>query len=116
MSDFMHPDASHRSNIFSDRGVARYFHGRTQIRYDFNDLLRLALTREDARTSMLIQGAPGAGETALLEEMALDALEKRWGIVEINFDDLYNRAHVAQTLGKPYVSSKQISFKGDIIG
>ncbi len=114
MSQFTYPEDSHRSNIFADRGVATYFHGRTQIRYDFNDLLRLALTREEARTTMLIQGAPGSGKTALLEELALDAIEKRWGVVKINFDDLYNPVHMAQTLGKPYVSSKQTSFKADL--
>ncbi len=114
MSDFMHPEDSHRSNIYVDRGVATYFHGRTQIRYDFNDLLRLALRRKEARTTMLIQGAPGAGKTALLEEMALDALKKRWGVVEINFDDLYNPVHMTQTLGKPYVSSKQTSIRADL--
>ncbi len=46
--------------------------------------------------------------------MALDALEKRWGVVRINFDDLYNPVHMTQTLGKPYVSSKQTSIKADL--
>ena len=62
---------------------------------------------------MLIQGAPGAGKTALLEEMALDAMEKRWDVVEINLDDLYNPIHMAQTLGKPYISRKQMATKVD---
>ena len=62
---------------------------------------------------MLIQGAPGAGKTALLEEMALDAMEKRWAVVKINFDDLYNPVHMAQTLGKPYISRKQTATKVD---
>ncbi len=62
---------------------------------------------------MLIQGAPGAGKTALLEEMALDAMEKRWDVVEINLDDLYNPIHMAQTLGKPYISRKQTATRVD---
>ncbi len=63
---------------------------------------------------MLIQGAPGAGKTALLEEMALDALEKQWDVIEINLGDLYNPVHMAQTLGKPYVSRKQTAVKADV--
>ncbi len=110
----MSPDTSHISNIVPDRGPAEYFHGRAQILYDFKDLLRRAETERTGGTTMLIQGAPGAGKTALLEEMALDAIEKQWGVVKINFDDLYNPIHMAQTLGKPYVSSKQTSFKVDL--
>jgi len=60
---------------------------------------------------MLIQGALGAGKTALLEEMALDALEKRWGVVKINFDDLYNPAHMAQTLGNPMFKASRFPSK-----
>ncbi len=108
----MPPDTSHISNIVPDRGPARYFHGRTQILHDFNDLLELAITRA-GRTTFLIQGAPGAGKTALLEEMALDAMEKRWDVVEINLDDLYNPIHMAQTLGKPYISRKQTATRVD---
>ena len=105
-------DSSHISDIFADRGPARYFHGRTRILRNFNHFLELAKTR-DGRTTMLIQGAPGAGKTALLEEMAIDAMEKRWNVVEINLDDLYNPVHMAQTLGKPYVARKQTSIKAD---
>ncbi len=110
----MSSDTSHISNIVPDRGPAEYFHGRAQILYDFKDLMRRAETERTGGTTMLIQGAPGAGKTALLEEMALDAIEKQWGVVKINFDDLYNPIHMAQTLGKPYVSSKQTSFKVDL--
>jgi len=105
-------DSSHISNIVADRGPAKYFHGRAQILDDFNDLLRLAMAR-DGRTIMLIQGAPGVGKTALLEEMAIDAMENQWNVVEISFDDLYNPVHMAQTLGRPYVSRKQTAIKAD---
>ncbi|MCY4205532.1 MAG: ATP-binding protein [Bacteroidetes bacterium] len=110
----MSSDFSHISNIVADRGPAKYFHGRTQILHDFKDLMKLAMTERIGRTTMLIQGAPGAGKTALLEEMALDALEHRWDIVKINLDDLYNPVHMAQTLGKPYVSRKQTAVKTDV--
>ncbi|MXW33140.1 MAG: ATP-binding protein [Rhodothermaceae bacterium] len=63
--------------------------------------------------TFLVQGAPGAGKTALLEEMALDAMEKRWDVVEINLEDLYNPVHMAQTLGKPYVARKQTAITAD---
>ena len=50
-----------------DRGPAKYFHGRKQILNDFNELIaRANLT--DSGTTFLIQGAPGAGKTALLAE------------------------------------------------
>jgi len=106
-------NSSHVPDYVGDRGPARYFHGRKQITGNFDKHIEDSMKRREGST-FLIQGAPGAGKTALLEEMALDALEKRWGVVKINFDDLYNPVHMAQTLRKPYVSSKQISFKGDI--
>jgi len=79
---------------------------------NFNDLLSRAVTVY-GRTTMLIQGAPGAGKTALLEELAIDAMERKWDVFQINLDDLYNPVHMAQTLGKPYVSRKQTSIKAD---
>ena len=63
---------------------------------------------------MLIQGAPGAGKTALLEEMAIDAMKKRWSVFKINYDDLHDPVQMAQTLGKPYVSRKQTAVKADV--
>jgi len=62
---------------------------------------------------MLIQGAPGAGKTALLDEMASDAIENGWDVFEINLGDLHNPVQMAQTLGKPYVSYKQTAIKTD---
>ena len=50
-----------------DRGPAKYFHGRKQILHDFNELVERA-TQADSGTTFLIQGAPGAGKTALLYE------------------------------------------------
>ncbi|MCY4159756.1 MAG: ATP-binding protein [Bacteroidetes bacterium] len=113
VSEVMPSDSSHISEIIADRGPARYFHGRTRILQKFNDLLGLAETMKTGRTTILIQGAPGAGKTALLEEMALDALERQWNVVEINLGDLYNPVQIAQTLGKPYVSRKKTATKVD---
>lgn len=62
---------------------------------------------------MLIQGAPGAGKTALLEEMAIAAMEHQWDVFEIDLEDLYNPVHMTQTLGKRYVVRKQAATKVD---
>ena len=75
------------SGFIPDRGPARYFHGRKKIRRDFRELLRYA-SQKTWGTTFLIQGAPGVGKTALLEEIASDALEDQWDVVDINLDDL----------------------------
>ncbi len=113
MSELMPPNSSRVPDYVPDRGPAKYFHGREQILGNFDKLVKNSIETQGGST-MLIQGAPGAGKTALLEEMALDALEHRWNVVEINLDDLYNPVHMAQTLGKPYVSRKQTAVKADI--
>ncbi|MCY4206310.1 MAG: ATP-binding protein [Bacteroidetes bacterium] len=108
----MPPDSSHIPDYVADRGPARYFHGRAQILGNFDKLIKDSMETQKGST-FLIQGAPGAGKTALLEEMALGALERRWNVVEINLGDLYNPVQMAQTLGKPYISRKQGAFKTD---
>ncbi len=112
MSEIPYSNTSCVPDLVDDRGPARYFHGRTQILHNFNHLLERAVTIE-GRTTVLIQGAPGAGKTALLEEMALDAMEKRWDVFNINLGDLYKPVHMAQTLGQPYVARKQKATKVD---
>ena len=52
---------------FSDRGPAKYFHGRREILSSFHELL-LHANQNRGGTTFLIQGAPGAGKTALLAE------------------------------------------------
>jgi len=51
-----------------DRGYARYFHGRKRILASFSLVLHRAIDEnlEGNGTIFLIQGAPGAGKTALL--------------------------------------------------
>ncbi len=105
-------DASQVPDYVADRGPARYFHGRKHIIGNFDKLIDNSLKIKQG-TTFLIQGAPGAGKTALLEEMALDAMEKRWDVIEIDLDDLYNPIHMAQTLGKSYVARKQKATKVD---
>ncbi len=112
MSEIPYSNTSYVPDLIDDRGPARYFHGRTQILHNFNHLLERAVTIE-GRTTVLIQGAPGAGKTALLEEMALGAMEKRWDVFNINLGDLCKPVHMAQTLGQPYVARKQKATKVD---
>ncbi len=65
------------SRIIPDRDPAEYFHGRAQILCDFEDLLRRS-KQEKKGTIFLIQGAPGAGKSALLHELEKLALASGW--------------------------------------
>lgn len=94
------------SGFVPDRGPAGYLHGRKKIRSDFNEFLWYAFHKVWG-TIFLIQGAPGVGKTALLEEMAVDALEIQWEVVDINLDGLYNPVHMAQTIVESYIARKQ---------
>ncbi len=89
-----------------DRGPSPYFHGRKAIRRDFAELLKRSKDTNTG-TTFLIQGAPGAGKTALLYQMEKEALDHQWEVVYINVQDLYNPAHLAQTFGEAYVTRKQ---------
>ncbi len=90
----------------SDRGPSPYFHGRESIQRDFKKLLERAHASKTG-TTFLVQGAPGAGKTALLFELEKIALRSQWEVVYINVQDLHNPAHLAQTFGKSYVTRKQ---------
>ncbi len=65
-----------------DRGTAKYFHGRKQVLSDFNEIIKRAVQAKSG-TTFLIQGAPGAGKSALLEECEKRAREKGWKTAEI---------------------------------
>jgi len=109
-----HPDinTSHISDFVEDRGPAEHFHGRTRILDSFKEILERS-KQKNLGTTILIQGAPGVGKTALLEEMALNAIENQWDVFEINLGDLHNPVQMAQTLGKSYISYKQTAIKTD---
>ncbi len=108
----MSPSSSHVPDYVPDRGPAKYFHGRERIIGNFDKLVKDSMDTQKGST-FLIQGAPGAGKTALLEKMAINALEHRWDVAEVNLGDLYNPVQMAQTLGKRYISRKQGTFKTD---
>ncbi len=105
-----------RSNIVSDRGPAKYFHGRAQILYDFKDLVRHAKDTVEGRTTFLIQGAPGAGKTALLDVLSAEARPQNWKVVSIKVKDLYDPISMAQSLGESYVMDKQYAANVGIHG
>ena len=58
-----------------NRGPARHFQGRWDHRNHFARVLFTAADTPQDATAFLIQGAPGAGKTALLHQMSDDAKE-----------------------------------------
>ncbi|MCY4000327.1 MAG: ATP-binding protein [Bacteroidetes bacterium] len=89
-----------------DRGPAKYFHGRKQIIHTFNSALRFYRTNKRG-TTFLIQGAPGAGKTALLDVLSNQAKPKGWEAAMINGKDLYDPISMAQSLGESYLIDKE---------
>jgi len=94
-----------------DRGHARYFHGRKRILASFSLVLHRALDKnlEGNGTIFLIQGAPGAGKTALLHkcsELAQAGSDgvggQKWNVVRIKDNALYRPAKLMEQAGKTY--------------
>ncbi len=89
------------SDFIEDRGPAEYFHGRQEIIDTFTSALERYLGKKRG-TTFLIQGAPGAGKTALLDVLSSRAEEKKWEVSKISIEDLYTPASMAQSLGRSY--------------
>ncbi len=105
-----------------DRGTAAYFHGRNDIISSFEIVLSDTITL-NAGTTFLIQGAPGAGKTALLDVLSHQSKPKGWTVADIAIQDLYNPASMAQSLGKSYSIDKKYAcqvgvqfLKGGVVG
>ena len=81
-----------------DRGPAKYFHGREVILGNFRDILWYSKQKESG-TTFLIQGAPGAGKTALLAKCEELARDRGWKIVDIDPPALWNPNELQQSLG-----------------
>jgi len=113
MSEFLHPDSFYVSDYVAERGPTRYFHGRKRTLGNFDQLIKDSMETKGGST-FLIQGALGAGTTALLEEMGLDALEQQWNVVKIKLGDLCSPVQISQTLRKPHVSRKHTTVKIDM--
>ncbi|MCY4266823.1 MAG: ATP-binding protein [Flavobacteriaceae bacterium] len=73
----------------SDRGKADYFHGRTKEINFVKDILKLSKEKKKGH-SILIQGAPGVGKTALLRELEKIGSETGWTISKIEWEALWN--------------------------
>jgi len=88
----------HSYDIVSDRGFAKYFHGREEIIKDFNNVLGDFATSNKG-TTFLIQGAPGVGKTALLFKFREIAKKKGWKVVNIKANALWNRESLNKYIG-----------------
>ncbi|MCY4672745.1 MAG: hypothetical protein OXD43_03080 [Bacteroidetes bacterium] len=80
-----------------DRGPAKYFHGRKDILHDFSELVTRA-TQAKSGTTFLIQGAPGAGKTALLTECESLAQKDDWETAEISSVALWDTHELQRSL------------------
>ena len=110
------------AKTLKDRGPAKYFHGREEIIDTFKSTLKL-YRKENEGTTFLIQGAPGAGKTALLDVLSTHAKSKKWKVAKISIEDLYTPASMAQSLGRSYTIDKEYALeagvkylKGGLIG
>ena len=98
-----------------DRGPAAFFHGRKAIISSFETALSDTITL-NAGTTFLIQGAPGAGKTALLDVLSAEARDQGWKVASIKIKDLYDPISMAQSLGESYVMDKQYAANVGIRG
>ncbi len=94
-----------------DRGPAKYFHGRKQILRDFSELVERA-TQANSGTTFLIQGAPGAGKSALLAECERLARDGKWETVKIDSVALWDPNELQQSLK----SKSNLKVKGGSAG
>lgn len=85
------------SKFIPDRGPARYFHGRKKILRNFNELLQYA-SEKTWGTIFLIQGAPGAGKSALLHECEKLAESSGWKTSRIHAPALWDLDELSQSL------------------
>jgi len=106
-----------------DRGEARHFHGRKDILSNFSRVLRHATSKDFCRngTIFLIQGAPGAGKTALLfqcrnlaEAGGTEVGGQKWNVISIKKNALYSpvklmdQAEAAYKIGKTTETSVEV--------
>jgi hypothetical protein len=85
------------SKFIPDRGPARYFHGRKKILRNFNELLQYA-SEKTWGTIFLIQGAPGAGKSALLHECEKLAESSGWKTSRIHAPALWDLDELRQSI------------------
>jgi len=121
MSEHPYIDISHISEYVEDRGPAEYFHGRGKIKNNFKNLIRKSLEKErGGGSTFVIQGAPGAGKTALLYELEKLAKKRGWNVANIGVDALWDPDKLLESFrnGAKYEGTErttQVGFKGYIM-
>ncbi len=90
-----------------ERGPAKYFHGREKELKIFNQLLD-TMVDSPIGSSFLIQGPPGVGKSALLEEYTQQARKKQWEVIELSNECLSDSKELFAKLTK---KSKPKEFK-----
>jgi len=94
-----------------DQGPSPFFHGREDIIITFNRVLSDSISL-NAGTTFLIQGAPGAGKTALIDVLAKDAKKSGWAIAHLVPNALWNPDELLRRLKK---SGRQVTgFSGEV--
>ncbi|MCY3999506.1 MAG: ATP-binding protein [Bacteroidetes bacterium] len=87
------------SDFILDRGSAEYFHGRKEIIDTFNSALKVFRKKKNG-TTFMIQGAPGAGKTALLDVLSKHAKKRGWKTAHIYPNVLWNPHELLPLLRK----------------
>ncbi|MCY4232534.1 MAG: ATP-binding protein [Bacteroidetes bacterium] len=98
MTEFLPPDSSYVPDFYDDRGPAKYFHGRHRILGNFLKLLKKSVNEKGGST-FLIQGAPGAGKTALLDQCKKLAKDNGWETAIVYPPALWDPQELLQYLG-----------------
>ena len=91
-------DISHIPDYVADRGPAKYFHGRERILSSFETLVEESINMQGGST-FLIQGAPGAGKTALLDQCEKLASSNGWHVAKIKTGALWDKGKMLRALG-----------------
>ncbi len=78
-----------KQSYLIERGGAKYFHGREKQLKNFEDLLVETIHKETG-SSFLIQGPPGVGKTALIQECCQVAKGKHWQVIELTTRSLHD--------------------------
>jgi len=82
-----------------DRGGSPYFHGREDVLSNLGEIMSRA-KQSKTGTIFLIQGAPGAGKTALLDQCKNLPLSRGWHVAKIKSGALWYPDQLVDSLGK----------------
>ncbi len=100
----------------SDRGPTPFFHGRTPILASFENSL-VKYRKKDEGTIFIVQGPPGIGKSALLDECRKKAKNKNWEVRKLVVPALWDPDLMAECLGlkkKESTTEKTVEGGGEI--